>query len=85
MRKNKNVTIKDIAKALGLSPSTVSRALNNYSDISPETRDKVIEMAKKLNYTPNIFAKSLVTNKTKRVGLFIEDMEREGIYGVFYL
>jgi LacI family transcriptional regulator len=84
MRKNKNVTIKDIAKALGLSPSTVSRALNNYSDINPETRDKVIEMAKKLNYTPNIFAKSLVTNKTKRVGLFIEDMEKEGIYGVFY-
>lgn len=49
MRKNKNVTIKDIAKALGLSPSTVSRALNNYSDINPETRDKVIEMARKLN------------------------------------
>ncbi|WAM31859.1 LacI family DNA-binding transcriptional regulator [Caldicellulosiruptor naganoensis] len=84
MRKSKNVTIKDIAKALGLSPSTVSRALNNYSDINPETRDKVIEMAKKLNYVPNIFAKGLVTNKTKRVGLFIEDLEREGIYGVFY-
>ncbi|AZT89554.1 LacI family transcriptional regulator [Caldicellulosiruptor changbaiensis] len=84
MRKSKNVTIKDIAKALGISPSTVSRALNNYSDINPETRDKVIEMAKKLNYVPNIFAKGLVTNKTKRVGLFIEDLEREGIYGVFY-
>ncbi|WP_039763656.1 LacI family DNA-binding transcriptional regulator [Caldicellulosiruptor sp. F32] len=84
MRKSKNVTIKDIAKALGISPSTVSRALNNYSDISPETRDKVIEMAKKLNYVPNIFAKGLVTSKTKRVGLFIEDLEREGIYGVFY-
>lgn len=65
MRKNKNVTIKDIAKALGLSPSTVSRALNNYSDISPETRDKVIEMAKKLNYTPNIFAKALSQTRQK--------------------
>ncbi|MEZ0537499.1 LacI family DNA-binding transcriptional regulator [Caldicellulosiruptoraceae bacterium PP1] len=84
MSKNKNATIKDIAKALGISPSTVSRALNNYSDINPQTKDKVMEMARKLNYTPNLFAKSLVTNKTKRIGLFIEDMEREGIYGTFY-
>lgn len=84
MRKNKNVIIKDIVKVLGLLLSIVLRVFNNYLDISLEIRDKVIEMVKKLNYILNIFVKSFVINKIKRVGLFIEDMEKEGIYGVFY-
>ena len=51
-----HVTIKDIAKMLGISVSTVSRALKDHPDISPETKDKVNEVAKKLNYRPNALA-----------------------------
>jgi LacI family transcriptional regulator len=82
--REKNVTIKDIAAVLGLSPSTVSRALNNYSDINLETRDKVIKAAKEMNYTPNFLARSLVTNETKRIGLFIENYDEEHLYGALH-
>lgn len=73
MNEKKNATIKDIAKELGLSATAVSRALNNRGGISEETRQKVIEVAKKLNYKPNIVAKSLKLNKTKTIGVVVAD------------
>jgi LacI family transcriptional regulator len=50
------VTIKDIARELGISPSTVSRALKDHPDISVQTKKAVNELADKLNYQPNIVA-----------------------------
>ena len=56
------VTIKDISKKCGVSPATVSKALNGYEDISPETIELVLQTAKELNYTPNAAARLLKTN-----------------------
>ena len=51
-------TIRDIAKLLGISKSTVSRALNNHYDVSQETSRKVHELAAKIDYHPNLLAQS---------------------------
>lgn len=70
MRK-RPITIKDIAKELGISVSTVSRALRDTYDVSQETRQLVLEKAKELNYKPNFNATGLVKNSTKKIGVFI--------------
>ncbi|WP_240410172.1 LacI family DNA-binding transcriptional regulator [Flavisolibacter nicotianae] len=57
--KFESVTIKDIAKALNLSTSTVSRALRGSYEISDETQKQVLEYAEKINYRPNPIALSL--------------------------
>lgn len=69
--KYKNNTILDIAEALKLSPSTISRALNNGNYVKAETRKKVLEMAKKLGYHRNIMASSLRSHKTNTIGLIV--------------
>ncbi|MCX6226187.1 MAG: LacI family DNA-binding transcriptional regulator [Bacteroidia bacterium] len=68
------VTIKDLALELGISPSTVSKALKNHPAISEETRSKVNELAKRLNYKPNAIALSLRSSKTKTLGLVIPEI-----------
>lgn len=68
------VTLKVIANQLGLSTSTVSKALKDYSDINAETKRKVIELAKELNYTPNSFAVSLRMKESKTIGVIIPTM-----------
>lgn len=68
------VTIKDIARELGISPSTVSRALKNHPDISAETKKAVHELAEKLNYQPNIVALSLRHRKTNTIGVVIPEI-----------
>ena len=73
MRYNQ-VTIKDIARELGISPSTVSRALKDHPDISPETKKAVNELAEKLNYQPNIVALSLRQSKTNTLGVIIPEI-----------
>ncbi|WP_044894020.1 LacI family DNA-binding transcriptional regulator [Bacillus alveayuensis] len=70
-------TIKDIAKVAGVSVTTVSRALNGYSDVNENTRQKIIEVAKQLNYIPNTIARSLVMNKSKTIGLLVSGLKRE--------
>ena len=72
--KYNQVTIKDIARELGISPSTVSRALKDHPDISPETKKAVNELAEKLNYTPNIVALSLRQSKTNTIGVVIPEI-----------
>lgn len=72
--KYNQVTIKDIARELGISPSTVSRALKDHPDISPETKKAVNELAEKLNYTPNIVALSLRQSKTNTIGVIIPEL-----------
>ncbi len=65
------VTIKDIAKALGVSTSTVSRALRDSHEISPETKELVLECARKLNYNPNPIALSLKERRTRSIGVVV--------------
>lgn len=65
------VTIKDIAKALGLSTSTVSRALRDSYEISPETKKLVIEYAEKINYHPNPIALSLKERRSRSIGVIV--------------
>jgi LacI family transcriptional regulator len=67
------VNLKELAAELKLSPSTVSRALNDSYEISVETKKKVISMAEKLNYQPNPFARSLRENKSKTIAVVIPE------------
>lgn len=71
MVKQGQTTIKDIAKNLNISISTVSRALKDHPDISLETRELVKSMADQLNYRPNILALSLRKQRTYTIGLII--------------
>lgn len=68
------VTIKDIARELGISPSTVSRALKDHPDISIETKKAVNALADKLNYQPNIVALNLRQKKTNTIGVIIPEI-----------
>ncbi len=65
------VTIKDIARALGISTSTVSRALRDSYEISPETKQMVLECAEKLNYRPNPIALSLKERRSRSIGVVV--------------
>lgn len=65
------VTIKDIAKALGVSTSTVSRALRDSHEISPETKQLVLDCAEKLNYHPNPIALSLKEKRSRSIGVVV--------------
>ena len=67
------VTIKDVAKAAGVSPSTVTRVIQNKSTISDETKKRVRKAMKELNYHPNLNARSLVSSYTKVIGLVLPD------------
>ena len=67
----KNVTIKDVAKAAGVSYSTVSRALSDSPEISEETRGRILEICKEMHYTPNPVARSMVMKSTKLLGLIL--------------
>lgn len=70
----KYVTIKDIAKELSLSVSTVSRALMNDKNIRRETKEKVLEMAELLDYKPNPVALNLKYGKTNTIGVIVPEM-----------
>ena len=67
------VTIKDVAKAAGVSPSTVTRVIQNKSTISDETKKRVRKTMKELNYHPNLNARSLVSSYTQVIGLVLPD------------
>jgi LacI family transcriptional regulator len=68
------VTIKDIAKALNLSTSTVSRALRGSYEISPETKKLVLEYAEKINYRPNPIALSLKERRSRAIGVVVSEI-----------
>lgn len=82
-------TIKDIAKLASVSKSTVSRVINNYPDVNDETRERIIKIMKKNNYWPKTVARSLSTNKSYTIGLFVPTnmnnfFFREVIQGIEY-
>ena len=70
----KHITIKDIARQLSLSVSTVSRALMNDKNIRKETKEKVLETAKALGYKPNPVAINLKYGHTNTVGVIVPEM-----------
>ncbi|PLW97219.1 MAG: LacI family transcriptional regulator [Marinilabiliales bacterium] len=74
MMRSRQVTIKDIAKRLGISPSTVSRALKDHPDISYNTRKAVQELAQILGYKPNEVALSLRTSQSKIIGVIVPEI-----------
>jgi len=68
------VTIRDVAEAVGVSVNTVSRALNDKPDVSAETKAAILETAKKLDYRPNKLARGLRSNKTQTIGVIVADI-----------
>lgn len=72
--KFESATIKDIAKALNLSTSTVSRALRGSYEISAETKKQVLEYAEKINYRPNPIALSLKERRTRAIGVVVSEI-----------
>ncbi len=66
-------TIKDVARVAGVSVTTVSHALNGHGDVNADTRDRVLAVAKELNYRPSHVARSLVLQQTHNVGLLVSD------------
>ncbi len=72
--KNEQITIKDIAKALNISTSTVSRALRDHPDISDETKKAVTALAKEMQYHPNTVAASLRNMRTETIGVIVPEI-----------
>ncbi len=72
-RRRHQTTIIDIARELGVSNSTVSRALHNHPDINPDTRKAIMATAQALDYQPNQLAHSLVKSRTNTVGIIVPE------------
>lgn len=70
----KETTLKQIAEILGISITTVSKALKNYPDVSEKTKKSVLDLANSLQYTPNSFAVNLRTKESKTIGLIIPEV-----------
>jgi LacI family transcriptional regulator len=67
-------TMKDIARDLGVSVVTVSKVLRNHSDIGEQTRKRVLQRMKEVNYQPNPAARTLITGRTNLIGLIVPDL-----------
>ncbi|WP_234123110.1 LacI family DNA-binding transcriptional regulator [Clostridium hydrogenum] len=70
-------SIKDVAREAGVSIATVSRVLNDVDVVNEETKKKVTEAIKKLDYRPNIVARSLKTQRTRTIGIVIPDISSQ--------
>lgn len=81
-KKPHQTTIVDIARAIGVSPSTVSRALNNSTEINDNTRTEILRIANELDYRPNFLAQSLNRGETHTIGVIIPDIQRPFFAGV---
>ena len=68
------VRMKDLAEELGLSVVTISKVLRNHPDVSEETRNRVLQKMKEVDYRPNTMARSLVTGRSYLVGLVVPDL-----------
>ena len=77
-------TIYDIAKACGLSPATVSKALSNASDVSAATRERVRRTAQELDYVPNAGARALSQSRTWSIGVLCQDASQMGLWHYFF-
>jgi LacI family transcriptional regulator len=77
-------TVKDIAKAAGVSIGTVSRALNNAKGMTQETRERILAIAKRLNYQPNLQARGLVGGRPNALGIVIPQMHEIAFSNPFF-
>jgi LacI family transcriptional regulator len=73
------VTIKDVAREAGVSVASVSRALNGHRGVTPETTERIREIAARLRYVPHVAARSLITRRTHTIGALLPDL-----YGEFF-
>lgn len=71
---DRTVSIKDVARAAGVSTATVSRALSNGSHVRPAVRERVLAAAAQLGYRPNLVARSLRVQRSKTIGLIVSDI-----------
>lgn len=74
MKKGHQVTMKEIAKKLGVSVSTVSRALKDSPELHPDTKKRIVEMAQSMNYQYNLLAQSLRISRTKVLGVIVPEL-----------
>ncbi len=74
MKKGHQVTMKEIAKKLGFSVSTISRALKDSPELHTDTKKKIVEMAKEMNYQPNLLAQSLRISRTNTLGVIVPEI-----------
>jgi LacI family transcriptional regulator len=70
----RRATIEDVARIAGVSRQTVSRAMNGMAEISPDTRDRVLDAARQLGYRPSRFARGLVRQQVTTIGLLVTDL-----------
>ena len=70
---NRSVTLKDLAKKINTSVTTISKALSNHPDISEQRKKQILKLAEEMNYVPNVMASNLRNQKTKFVGLIVAD------------
>ncbi|EOZ97087.1 putative transcriptional regulator of the myo-inositol catabolic operon [Indibacter alkaliphilus LW1] len=74
MKKGHQVTMKEIAKKLGVSVSTVSRALKDSPELHPDTKKRIVEMATSMNYQYNLLAQSLRISRSKVLGVIVPEL-----------
>ena len=70
----KKVTIQDVAREAGVSRQTVSRAINDRAEISPETRSRILAVVERMGYRPSSIARGLATQRTRTIGLVMPDV-----------
>lgn len=70
-------TIKDVARVAGVSVATVSRAMNGAGNVLPDTRQRILDVARELRYSPSGAARSLITRRTDTVGALLPDLHGE--------
>jgi len=75
--KYKATSIKDVAKEAGVSISTISNALNNSRYVKKETKEKILEIVRNLNYTPNLIARGLKTKSTRTIAVIVPDISNQ--------
>jgi LacI family transcriptional regulator len=73
----RHATIVDIAKKLGVAPSTVSRALSDHPDVKKATKEKIKKLAKDLHYSPNPIARSLKSSRTTTIGVIVPEIKHD--------
>ena len=79
------VTLKDLSKYCGLSISAVSKSLNNYSDVSEETRQRVLKAARDIGYHPNAIARGLKTNRTFNLGVILDNDLQDSLLHTYFI
>lgn len=78
-----NTTLKQIAEQLGVSITTVSKALKDYDDVNEKTKKIIVDLAKTMNYTPNSFAVNLRTKESKTIGVIVPTIDYSFFSKVF--